>query len=462
MGATMHKDKALIVFAFSRQGSPSSTRYGGFARKLQKTGKFKDHDLLTVALENLIFVVRDDKSADVIDPVSGISLSKADFLYFKSRAQALGEADALAHFLQSRGIPFMDSRVLTIGDSKISTVFKLWADNIRVPETIYSRNQKNMLDYIRTNRIFAGEDFVVKDIYGSKGKNNFLVNSANVSKRLKQNPGVTFMAQKFIKNDGDYRIGVYAEKASFIIHRRGGEKTHLNNTSAGGMATYVKAEETPLKLRSLAEKAARASDLEVAGVDIIISKETAKAYVLEVNRGSQIVTGVFIDQNIDAFSDAILNQVKKRHAKSRQKPMTIVGRRARVKLPKLGILDAVAKIDSGAYTSTLHAHKIRIEKGELVFEIQPKDGYETDNDRTQVVRIQDYFTQKVRSSNGQLQTRYSFKTRMSVGGKQITATLTLSNRSNMGYPLLIGRRVIRSRFLINVEFNEENKKEWKF
>jgi hypothetical protein len=78
------------------------------------------------------------------------------------------------------------------------------------------------------------------------------------------------------------------------------------------------------------------------------------------------------------------------------------------------------------------------------------------------IKTTDFFDQKVRSSNGHLEHRYSIKTKITVEGRTVPVVLTLSNRSEMGYPLLIGRRVIRSRFIVNVELNEDNQAEWKY
>ena len=42
------------------------------------------------------------------------------------------------------------------------------------------------------------------------------------------------------------------------------------------------------------------------------------------------------------------------------------------------------------------------------------------------------------------------------------ASITLSDRSAMGYPLLVGRKLLRSRFIVNVELNEQNEIDWKY
>ncbi len=150
----------------------------------------------------------------------------------------------------------------------------------------------------------------------------------------------------------------------------------------------------------------------------------------------------------------------------RSKPRKIIGRRAIAILPELNIESVVAKIDTGAYSSTLHAENIHIEKSgaveELVFDIIPGGFIQTKSGKTETYRVRDFYTQKVRSSNGHIQVRYTIKTKISLDNIRFMASITLSDRSAMGYPLLIGRKLLRSRFIVNVELNEQNEIDWKY
>ena len=99
---------------------------------------------------------------------------------------------------------------------------------------------------------------------------------------------------------------------------------------------------------------------------------------------------------------------------------------------------------------------------ELVFDIVPSALLQLENATPRTIRLAKFFDQKVRSSNGMLEHRYSFKTKITLEGKIFPITLTLSDRSQMGYPLLIGRRALRSRFMVNVELNEEHNAVWSY
>jgi len=461
------KTRPLMVIIFPFEGSSTSSKYGGFALRLKKHNGLKNHKILTCALENLAFIVREDKTADVIDVVSGTSMSTADFVYLKSWEALPEEACALTQFLQGRGIPFMDTLPLGVGVSKIATAMRLWNHEIRVPDTLYVRNPKRLLEYIKSSDWRAGERFIAKDIVGAKGKLNFLVDTQGLEKVITDNPDIHFVCQRFIPNNGDYRVGVYAGESAFIIKRVGSGDSHLNNTSAGGRAEYIKPADLPLPLRKLAEDASAAAELQISGVDIIVDRETDIPYLLEVNQGSQIVTGAFTDENIALFNAALDRTTRVRYAKPRQKPLKIIGRRAIARLPELGVERAVAKIDTGAYSSTLHAENIRIEadgigRQVLVFEVVPANNLQTVDSKVHTVRTSDFFVRNVRSSSGHFQKRYAIHTELIVDRITATIFLTLSDRTEMSYPILLGRRVLRSRFLVNVELSEASEADWKY
>lgn len=459
------KSKPLIVFIFSKEGSSTSTRYGGFAHRLKEAGNFPNAETLTCALENLIYIIKEDKSAEVIDTVSGRCLSESSFVYFKSWTSMADEAAALAHFLTGRSIPFADTLVLGKGTSKLTTLFKLWSNSILVPQTVYAPKTYDISAAIEAGGLKF--PMIVKDASGQKGRLNFLCkNKADLTKILRQYPYNRFIVQRYIPSDGDLRIGVYGGVVRIVIGRSASGKSHLNNTSQGAIAKYMPISKLSPKIRSLAVRAARAADLEIAGVDIIIDKNSSKAYVLEVNQGSQIVTGSFVKRKKIVFNQALSELVKHRYAKTRPQPIELIGRRAKVKLPELGVELAIAKLDTGAYTSSLHVENIQVKKTNgknvLHFDMAPTPKLNTADGKTHHIATTDYFIQAVRSSTGHTENRFSIQTPMIIANKRVKVTLTLTKRDMMGYPILVGRRIIRSRFLVNVELNEDNDARWTY
>lgn len=461
-------EKPFIAIVFTSERAPGSTRYDGFGKRLQKAGGFPNHDILTVALENLAYIVNEEGEARVIDTVSNVDIADADFVYLKSWEAMTEEAAALAQYLFYRGTAFVDTLPLGMGVSKLVTTFRLWGNGVRVPFSIFVRRADRLAAFLKTpyaNEL--GEKFILKDIVGAKGKLNFLVTVDEALEIIEQNPDVHFICQRFVPNDGDYRVGIYMDEPGFIIKRVGNGTSHLNNTSAGGVAEYIPVAEAPKSLLTISKKASRAADLQISGVDVIKDKNSNRMFVLEVNQGSQIVTGAYTEENIAAFNANMEAAVKGRYVRGRKQPRRMIGRRSVAKLPELKVTEAIAKIDTGAYSSTLHAENIQTivsKDGETVlkFDIVPSEQMKTLDGKVQTIEVKDFFIQKVRSSNGHLQERYSIKTKLTMEGRTFPAVITLSNRSEMGYPFLVGRRLLRSRFLVNVELNERNETGWNY
>ncbi len=129
---------------------------------------------------------------------------------------------------------------------------------------------------------------------------------------------------------------------------------------------------------------------------------------------------------------------------------TIIGNYERVSFPIFGIDNIVAKIDTGAYSGAFHCTKIfeRDQDGKKSVVFSPFD-------HPEVVITTDQFSKKqVKSSNGDVEMRYLITTQIVIGQQQYDITLSLSDRSSMKYPLLIGSKFLRQyNFLVDATLN---------
>ena len=129
----------------------------------------------------------------------------------------------------------------------------------------------------------------------------------------------------------------------------------------------------------------------------------------------------------------------------------VIGRREFINFPLLGISSIEAKIDTGAYTSAIHCDEITIKQNEsgkniLVYKLTTNESHECEN-----------FSKKViKNSFGEMEERYVIKTIIHIGRKKINTIFSLSNRDNMKYPVLIGRRAIKGKFLVDVSLIHTN------
>lgn len=126
-----------------------------------------------------------------------------------------------------------------------------------------------------------------------------------------------------------------------------------------------------------------------------------------------------------------------------------------VGLPDLGLPAIKAKVDTGAKTSALHAVAIEpfgpADKPQVRFLIQP-DPKNPNLELTCSARVVD--RRDVTSSNGETELRYVIETEAVVGGKRWPIQVSLTNRENMAYRMLLGRRAIDEDMIVdpNVSF----------
>ena len=132
------------------------------------------------------------------------------------------------------------------------------------------------------------------------------------------------------------------------------------------------------------------------------------------------------------------------------KPKTI-GMLEEVSLPMFGVDDITAKVDTGAYSGSLHATSIKelVKDKSKVLSFKP-------HGKTTAVTVNKFHSRRVKSSSGHISTRYAIDTEVVIRGKKYPITITLSDRSSMKYPMLIGRKFLRTHgFLVDVTINNK-------
>lgn len=140
--------------------------------------------------------------------------------------------------------------------------------------------------------------------------------------------------------------------------------------------------------------------------------------------------------------------------------LDIIGRIEHINFPEWDMFEINAKIDTGAYTSSLHCHHIeQFEKdgSEYVRFNLLDPSHDTYNER--LFELPVYKVKSVKSSNGETEDRIIIKALIELMGKEIEAELSLTDRSEMRNPVLIGRKLIKNHFLVDVAKKYISKKE---
>lgn len=116
-------------------------------------------------------------------------------------------------------------------------------------------------------------------------------------------------------------------------------------------------------------------------------------------------------------------------------------------LPDLGLQNIHAKIDTGAYSCSLHCSHARVINGHLEFILLDEEHPEFTGTP---FRVTDFVQREVRNSFGEAELRYVIKSLIRIHGRLIRAEFSLSNRGNLRFPVLLGRKILRHRFVIDV------------
>jgi len=129
------------------------------------------------------------------------------------------------------------------------------------------------------------------------------------------------------------------------------------------------------------------------------------------------------------------------------KKLQIIGSNERISIGKRAI-DVPAKIDTGADTSSIWASHIRVGKdGILRFRLFDEGSKYYSG---KVYKRTDYKVAAVRSASGHVQVRYRTHFTITLAGRKIRVLFNLSDRSKNQYPVLIGRRTVVGKFIIDV------------
>lgn len=127
-----------------------------------------------------------------------------------------------------------------------------------------------------------------------------------------------------------------------------------------------------------------------------------------------------------------------------------IGRFDKADFKEFSLFDIDVKIDSGAYTSSIHCSDIKEISidGENFIKftlLDPKHPFYNNKEYS----TKNYSTKLVKSSNGVTQKRYLIQTDIFIFNTTFPIYLTLSERKSMKFPVLLGRKFLNKRFVID-------------
>lgn len=127
----------------------------------------------------------------------------------------------------------------------------------------------------------------------------------------------------------------------------------------------------------------------------------------------------------------------------------IIGRVEKISFPDAGVKDVRAKIDTGADVSSIWATSIQENDGMLKFKLFSRSSPHYTGEEMRIPQPH-YLLTRIANSFGHKELRYVVKLTVIIGGKTLNGTFTLSDRSKKTYPILIGRKLLNRKFLVDV------------
>lgn len=135
----------------------------------------------------------------------------------------------------------------------------------------------------------------------------------------------------------------------------------------------------------------------------------------------------------------------------RTKKRITIGRTDVVDFPDLDLYGISVKIDTGAYTSSIHCQNIRTYKrwGKEYLRFNLLDP-EHHAYHEKEFRFTEFNKKMVKNSFGESQERFVINAHIILFGKKLPIELSLSNRGNMRFPVLLGRKLLEKGFVVDV------------
>ncbi|MCB9230329.1 MAG: ATP-dependent zinc protease [Bacteroidia bacterium] len=132
----------------------------------------------------------------------------------------------------------------------------------------------------------------------------------------------------------------------------------------------------------------------------------------------------------------------------------LIGRRDKVDFPDLDLMDVEAKVDTGAYTSALHVSELSpvMKDGKLHVEFTfLHHSHSLTEPVHYVLPVEAY--KLIKNSSGDAENRFIVKTKIKLFNKVHRAEFSLADRSAMETPVLLGRKLLNKRFMVDVSQN---------
>ena len=129
----------------------------------------------------------------------------------------------------------------------------------------------------------------------------------------------------------------------------------------------------------------------------------------------------------------------------------IIGRSDKIDLPELHLFGLDAKVDTGAYTSAIHCNYAEeVDKdGKVLLHFTLLDPSHADYNGKSFY-FNEYDRREIKNSFGEVEMRYVIRTSLEILGVTFQTEFSLSQRGNLKFPILLGRKLLSEDFVVDV------------
>jgi glutathione synthase/RimK-type ligase-like ATP-grasp enzyme len=258
----------------------------------------------------------DINSGDFQILVNDVNISEFGLVYIRRADHShFSLAGSLALCLDKLGITYFDRNFSEIGAAgdKLTSYLKLSIAEIPVPHTIFCMGGsiKRYEDYIINE---LGFPIVAKELVGQHMTGIYAISSKKQFEELpkkigEKNRTAKYLFQKYIPLESEYRLLVLGDRVK-VVHTkipRDYSQLKLNYFNQNQCEEYLKVDSISRERQEIAVKAAKCLNIQIAGVDLAIEKETGKAFIFEVNRGPGFNYDIVVSPEIREVSEFLKN-----------------------------------------------------------------------------------------------------------------------------------------------------------
>jgi glutathione synthase/RimK-type ligase-like ATP-grasp enzyme len=242
--------------------------------------------------------------------VQGMKMKDYDFVFFGFMSNFTTLVKMLISYLDENGVPYLKYGTYKDFDNKAYEMHLLQSLGYPyIPSLMASKLTKQVMAKVNE----WGYPVIVKDIDLNRGEGVWKVeNKKELFSRFLYGSRLMII-QKFIPNDGDYRVISIKNKVELVIkkERVKGTKEFRANVARGGKA--VKGS-LPPDIIKMCEDISRHLVCDIVGFDIIQDKDTGEYYVMETNSSPHFPTfSVISEINVPGIiTDHIIDKIKKK------------------------------------------------------------------------------------------------------------------------------------------------------